>query len=626
MGHSSESKYMPTTFEVIFLGNLALIDTTQGNEIAENASGLLGSFGTAANPLSKSIQTLSADRLSEDDNSTYDTDNGGGYDSFRINGGTPQNFDAISAYDATITYFDGTNATISAVVFQDVNGNTYLAPELSLNADQAALTAKPIQSLSLNSVLSDTGDLGADRVPGLFKSIVDGTAGNDNITWGYVDGDGDSISNTNDFVLAGDGNDFIDTADGDDVIYGELGNDTILGGNQNDTLFGGDGADSIVGGNGNDSISGGDGDDHIQSGAGFDTLFGDAGLDVIAVSDDHDTNSVDGGAGYDQLVFATPTSNSGVNVVWTGDGTGTYDFKTTASEGRFTGIEQSSGTIYADTYDASADTAGVNVYAQAGDDTVTGGSGADRVFGEDGNDTFWGGDGSDTLFGGAGNDYGLGQTGDDSFVGDTGADTLSGDAGNDTLDGGADNDELTGGSGSDNIFGGDGDDSVRGDNMWLDPANYASVVGAASTLSVTNAAEGPIELWYVNTSGVLEFRQAIGSGQTVNQASTSGDNFVLRAPGGWYLEIVEGGNQSFTYGADGLNDTIDGGDGNDILFGEFGDDTISGSAGADTIDGGHGNDILSGGDGNDQFNFNPGEGLDTVSDFNVESVRSSVYE
>ncbi|MEN8682112.1 hypothetical protein [Marivita sp.] len=140
---------MPTTFEVIFLGNLALIDTTQGNEIAENASGLLGSFGTADNPLSKSIQTLSADRLSEDDNSTYDTDNGGGYDSFRINGGAPQNFDAISAYDATITYFDGTNATISAVVFQDVNGNTYLAPELSLNADQAALTAKPIQSLSL---------------------------------------------------------------------------------------------------------------------------------------------------------------------------------------------------------------------------------------------------------------------------------------------------------------------------------------------------------------------------------------------------------------------------------------------------------------------------------------------
>ena len=162
MGHSSESKYMPTTFEVIFLGNLALIDTTQGNEIAENASGLLGSFGTAANPLSKSIQTLSADRLSEDDNSTYDTDNGGGYDSFRINGGAPQNFDAISAYDATITYFDGTNATISAVVFQDVNGNTYLAPELSLNADQAALTAKPIQSLRTQAAITESdGAVGA---------------------------------------------------------------------------------------------------------------------------------------------------------------------------------------------------------------------------------------------------------------------------------------------------------------------------------------------------------------------------------------------------------------------------------------------------------------------------------
>ena len=261
---------MATTFDVVFLGRLPLIDTIQGNEIAENAAGLLGSYGTAANPLSENVQTLSAERLSEDDNTTYDTDNGGGYDSFRINGGTPQLFDAISVYDATITYFDGTIATISAVVFQDVNGNTYLAPEIALNADQVALTAKPIDSLSLNSVLVDNGDMGGDRVAGDFKSAVDGTAGNDTITLtsGYVDGEGDSITSGADFVFAGAGNDSIDGSDGNDVLNGELGDDTILGGNGNDTLFGGDGADRLIGGNGDDSLSGGAGDDYLESGAG----------------------------------------------------------------------------------------------------------------------------------------------------------------------------------------------------------------------------------------------------------------------------------------------------------------------------------------------------------------------
>ncbi len=42
---------------------------------------------------------------------------------------------------------------------QDVNGNTYLVPEETNNADQVALTAKPIQSLTLNSVVSNSGDM-----------------------------------------------------------------------------------------------------------------------------------------------------------------------------------------------------------------------------------------------------------------------------------------------------------------------------------------------------------------------------------------------------------------------------------------------------------------------------------
>lgn len=652
---------MATTFDVLFLGTLPLIDTTQGNEIAENAAGLLGSYGTAVDPLSENVQTLSANFLGFDDNATYDTDNRdflgliAEYDSFRINGGTAQNFDALSVYDATITYFDGTTATISAVVFQDVNGNTYLAPELALNADQAALTAKPITSLSLNFILNDNGDLQADRIAGDFKTVVDGTTGNDTITLisGYVDAEGDAISTGDDFVLAGDGDDFVNPDDGNDVVYGGLGNDTIDGGNQNDTLYGGDGADSIIGGNGNDSILGGDGDDHLQSGAGSDTVFGDAGNDVIAVSDDHDTNTIDGGSGYDQLVFATPTSTSGVTVTWTGEGAGTYDFNTTTSTGTFTGIEQSSGTLYADTYDASATSTGVAVFSLDGDDTLIGGSGADWLYTDAGNDSVHAGAGADTIDGGAGADYLKGQAGNDSIVGGTGADTLTGDAGADTVDGGADNDSIAGGSGSDSLLGGDGDDNIRGDNMWLNLADYPSTAGTATTLTVTNTAEGPIELWYLNSSGVLEFRQNINAGETITQAATTLDTYVLRSPDGFYLELIEGGNQTVVYGADGLSDTIDGGAGNDTIFGEFGDDSIAGGTGADSIDGGFGNDSVSGGSdndtifggdgddtldgvegndsldggsgddlltgdiGDDNFIYNVGDGLDTISDFNT---------
>lgn len=625
---------MATTFDVIFLGRLPLIDTTQGNEIAENAAGLLGSYGTAANPLSENVQTLSAERLSEDDNTTYDTDNGGGYDSFRINGGTPQLFDAISVYDATITYFDGTTATISAVVFQDVNGNTYLAPEIALNADQVALTAKPIDSLSLNSVLVDNGDMGGDRVAGDFKSAVDGTAGNDTITLtsGYVDGEGDSITSGADFVLAGAGNDLIDGSDGNDVLNGELGDDTILGGNGNDTLFGGDGADRLIGGNGNDSLSGGAGDDYLESGAGTDTLDAGDGNDVISVSDDHGANRIDGGGWYDQLVFATPTSTAGVTVSWTGDGAGTYDFNATTASGTFTGIEQSSGTGYADTYNASADTAGVSVYAQGGDDTLIGGSGADRLYGEEGNDSVHAGAGADTIDGGAGADTIFGEGGDDSIAGGSGNDTIYGDNTETQVIG----DDFSNGdwSGSATL------DTTRAlfsaDNQWT----YA-LTTTPSGMSSGNGAGGGAQI-------SLDFAWSDG----IPPESSGSANFYIDYGGVNYVQITtpaDGSAATITYfnGATGPAGPIPEGDAIvgtgyfnltfDLPPGvpdsgelEFWADTTGGvtddfsidnvtvirdghmDPGDDTIDGGIGNDMIDAGEGSDTILLSDNFGDDTI--------------
>lgn len=147
---------MPTTFNVIFLGNFADFDTIEGNDVAENAASFVGTtVGGFGDSLINRIQTLSpgsfANRFDSDGNAYYDQ-NDSTPETFRINGGAQQGFDSSVVYDATITYLDGTTATITAVVFQDVNGNTYLAPEFAANADQAALEAKPLLSITFNAL------------------------------------------------------------------------------------------------------------------------------------------------------------------------------------------------------------------------------------------------------------------------------------------------------------------------------------------------------------------------------------------------------------------------------------------------------------------------------------------
>ncbi len=156
---------MPTTFNVIFLGNLADIDTIEGNTTTENAAALVGlTFGGPGNALVNSFQTLSPGSVgfASDGNTYYDMDDPTP-ETFRINGGPDQGFDGTAVYNATLTYLDGTTAAVTAVVFQDTNGNAYLAPEFTANADQTALEAGPILSLSLdslpsNSFLGMTGD------------------------------------------------------------------------------------------------------------------------------------------------------------------------------------------------------------------------------------------------------------------------------------------------------------------------------------------------------------------------------------------------------------------------------------------------------------------------------------
>jgi hypothetical protein len=166
-----------STFKAIFLGVEVDIDPIEipgagggGTTIAENANFLVGqTYGSAASPLAGQIVTFSNvtdldgnNRYNQNNNFTPAHEAQGG-ELYRVDGVTVAH-DSRVHFDATLTYTDGTTATVgSAEIWQDVNGNLYLIPENSLNADQLALTAKPIQSITLNSLFNDAGGAGIFR-------------------------------------------------------------------------------------------------------------------------------------------------------------------------------------------------------------------------------------------------------------------------------------------------------------------------------------------------------------------------------------------------------------------------------------------------------------------------------
>ena len=124
---------MPTTFNWIFLGNSStVLDPTEGNIAAENVALLNGStFGSVADPLlgrvtSATVNDLGGNAAAIDanntlSNDTFTTDIGAGSQTFT--------FDTSVQYNATVTYTNGTTATVTAVVVQDTAGNLFLAPE-----------------------------------------------------------------------------------------------------------------------------------------------------------------------------------------------------------------------------------------------------------------------------------------------------------------------------------------------------------------------------------------------------------------------------------------------------------------------------------------------------------------
>jgi hypothetical protein len=82
-------------------------------------------------------------------------------------------------------------------------------------------------------------------------------------------------------------------------------------------------------------------------------------------------------------------------------------------------------------------------------------------------------------------------------------------------------------------------------------------------------------------------------------------------------DIINGfaGNDTILAGAG--DDIVFGGADADVIEGGSGNDTLDAGTGDDTLEGGTGNDLLTGGDDDDLFVYTAGDGIDTISDFNV---------
>ena len=417
---------MPTTFNWIYLGRTGALDPTEGDSDAENANNLVTTtWGSTGSPLYDRIRTVTtidnggaAGALDNNNNVVNDqfiTDIGAGPQTFT--------FDTNVVYSVTITYSDGTSATISGVLVQSTSGDLFFAPEITANSDTTAQEFKPIVSIAIGNVINATNNLNASRATtGWDDGWVEGTSGADLINGTYVEpiGNGTDRVDNNDGIVASSLN--------DDRIRAGGGNDTVLAGLGNDLVYGGTGADSLSGEAGNDTLYGEDGSDRLYGGDNSDLLYGGIELD-----------SLYGGTGTDTLY-----GDAGNDALFGGDG---GDLAYGGADGDSVYGDAGADTLYGD---AGNDT----VYGGADDDVVDGGTESDLVYGDGGNDTVSGGAGTDTVFGGTGQDVLYGGAGRDFLYGGDDQDrifvTYTGAQndvlGSETVDGGSggiDNDTLS---------------------------------------------------------------------------------------------------------------------------------------------------------------------------------------
>ncbi len=413
-----------------------------------------------------------------------------------------------------------------------------------------------------------------------------------------------------------------------DTLTGDGNANTIEGGRGNDTLVGGGGIDTLsyAGASAGVTVSldqQGGGQNTVNAGvdvaSGFENLQGSAFNDTL--TGDASRNKIFGGAGDDTLNPGT-TAVGLVDILDGGIGSDTASFAGATGGVTATLNGAIDGTAFLGANQIAALRSIENLTGSANADTLTGDAGDNVIEGGLGDDTLVGGLGNDTLrFSGAATPItvNLGLTtaqntgwGNDTISGfenvrtSSGNDSILGDAGDNIFYDGGGNDIYNGDLGSDTI---DYTNITTAVTVNLNTTT-AQTVSTGNSDTITNIENVNGSLVAANTLTGNTAGNRLTGGNLVDTIVGNNGNDVIF--GGAGNDILLGGTTGVT--DDGSSDTLDGGAGNDYLSGGQGNDILIGGSGDDILNGTIGNtaqQFLTGADGGDDT-YDGGDGLDVA--------------
>jgi len=442
---------------------------------------------------------------------------------------------------------------------------------------------------------------------------VFGLGGNDTITLSEANG---ALPRAN--LFGGAQNDTLTGGSGGDQLFGQAGNDTLLGKGGFDFLFGGSENDTLTGGDADDQVFGESGNDRMIWNPGDDTDLDEGGIGT-------DTVEVNGGNGTEQF---TTTAN-GTRVRFDRLDPAPFSIDIGTSEKLV--LDANGGD---DRFSATGNLAALIQIA------VDGGTGTDTLLGSNGADTLTGGDGNDFVDGQQGNDTAFLGTGDDVFQWDPGdgSDTVEGQADSDRMlfNGSAIAEQFEASANGARVRFARNIGSIVMDLNGVEAIDLNTLGGSDQTTVADLSGTGLVEV-NVNQAGTIGGSAGDGAADGVIVNGTNGDDIVdvvgsgtsvsvLGLPARVNIANAEGANDALVVNALGGDDsvtattlaagviklTIDGGAADDSLLGSQGNDAFLGGGEDDFVFGDNGNDVALMGAGDDVFQWNPGDGNDTL--------------
>lgn len=148
------------TWNTIYLGNFAEMDTNESTADIETATPITGTHGSPGSPLYKQTVDVSTNSTDGDDQASTNNFSGSDTLTYDVGGGSQTTqMDAIGFFNGSVTFTNGSTVSDSFVLMQDDAGNTFLLPMASGGTD---LTAEAIESISITSA-GNTNYSGANQ-------------------------------------------------------------------------------------------------------------------------------------------------------------------------------------------------------------------------------------------------------------------------------------------------------------------------------------------------------------------------------------------------------------------------------------------------------------------------------